>query len=58
MNTARLRMLEEEMEKVRTRLYQAVAGHPARLDQAGVLPISRRLDRLIVEYQKERNKKQ
>lgn len=47
-----LRHLEKEVERLRSELYQSVAGQPERLSSELVLPLSKRLDVLIVEMQK------
>ncbi|MBA4494383.1 Spo0E family sporulation regulatory protein-aspartic acid phosphatase [Paenactinomyces guangxiensis] len=52
----RIRRLEEELERLRTKLYQSVDGEPSRLADSRVLPLSRRLDALILEIQKEKEK--
>lgn len=46
-----LNRLEKELERVRKKLHQSVKGEPSRLLDPTVLPISRELDLLIVEYQ-------
>jgi hypothetical protein len=46
-----LKRLEEELEQVRKKLHQSVKGEPSRLLDPTVLPISRELDLLIVQYQ-------
>lgn len=46
-----LKRLEEELERVRTKLHQSVNGLPSNLLDPEVLPISRELDVLIVQYQ-------
>jgi hypothetical protein len=46
-----LKSLEEELERVRKKLHQSVKGEPSRLLDPTVLPISRELDLLIVQYQ-------
>jgi hypothetical protein len=50
--TLRIRRLEEELELLRWRLYQSVNGVPSRLTDSQVLPLSMRLDDLIVEVQR------
>jgi hypothetical protein len=54
--TLRIRRLEEELERLRNELHQSVNGEPSRLADSKVLPLSRRLDALIVELQKEKKK--
>lgn len=56
--TIRMKRLEEELERLRTELHCLVDGEPSRLLDSRVLPISRKLDLLIVELQKEKNKQQ
>ncbi|WP_169818247.1 aspartyl-phosphate phosphatase Spo0E family protein [Shimazuella kribbensis] len=46
-----LKRLEKELERVRKKLHQSVRGEPSRLLDPTVLPISRELDLLIVQYQ-------
>lgn len=53
----RIRRLEEELERLRTELHQSVNGEPSRLTDSQVLPLSRRLDALIVEVQREKRKR-
>ncbi|MFC7442760.1 aspartyl-phosphate phosphatase Spo0E family protein [Laceyella putida] len=52
MTEVSLRHLEKEVERLRSELYQSVAGEPSRLSADHVLPLSKRLDVLIVEMQK------
>ncbi|AUS09121.1 hypothetical protein C1X05_09825 [Laceyella sacchari] len=44
--------LEQEMERLRSQLHQSVEGEPSRLSAEHVLPLSKRLDTLIVAMQK------
>lgn len=46
-----LKIVEKQLEQVRKKLYQSVAGEPSRMLDPNVLPISQELDRLIVRYQ-------
>ncbi len=46
-----LKSVEEQLERVRKKLYQSVAGEPSRLLDPNVLPLSRELDQLIIRYQ-------
>ncbi|MBD1373482.1 Spo0E family sporulation regulatory protein-aspartic acid phosphatase [Hazenella sp. IB182357] len=43
--------LEQELEKVRIELHQYVDGHSALLSDPDLLPLSRKLDKLIYEVQ-------
>jgi hypothetical protein len=54
--TLQIRMLEEEMERLRLELYQSVNGEPTRLGAAEVLPLSMKLDLLILEMQRAKRK--
>ncbi len=56
--TGRLRRLESEVERLRKRMYEAVAGEQSRLTSSQVLPVSRELDALIIEYYKEKAKQE
>jgi hypothetical protein len=47
-----LKSVEEQLERVRRKLYQSVKGEPSRLLDPSVLPISRELDQLILRYQR------
>ncbi|MBA4542296.1 MULTISPECIES: Spo0E family sporulation regulatory protein-aspartic acid phosphatase [Thermoactinomyces] len=48
--------VEEELERLRHELYQFVSGEPVRLGAAEVLPLSMKLDLLILEVQKAKKK--
>lgn len=52
--TSQIQQLEKELERLRLILYQSVKGEPSRFTDAGVLPVSQQLDRLIVQVQKEK----
>ncbi|SEN44455.1 Spo0E family sporulation regulatory protein-aspartic acid phosphatase [Lihuaxuella thermophila] len=54
--TLRIKWLEEELERLRTELHKSVGGEPSRLSDSRVLPLSRRLDALIVEVQREKRR--
>lgn len=56
--TGRLRRLESEVERLRRSLYEAVAGERSRLTSSQVLPVSKELDALIIEYYKEKSKQE
>lgn len=56
MNSGRLKALESEVEQLRMDLYKAVKGKRTRLASTNVLPVSKRLDALIIEYHKEKLK--
>ncbi|WP_124727530.1 Spo0E family sporulation regulatory protein-aspartic acid phosphatase [Staphylospora marina] len=45
---------EVELEMLRRQLHEAVGHDPARLSDDSVLPLSRRLDALILEVQKRK----
>ncbi|BCU82045.1 hypothetical protein JIR001_18280 [Polycladomyces abyssicola] len=55
MEPTRLTVLEQEMERLRGELYQTDTD-PRHLSEATLLPISKKLDALIVEYYKEKKK--
>ncbi|WP_169713505.1 aspartyl-phosphate phosphatase Spo0E family protein [Paludifilum halophilum] len=57
MSSTRIKRLEQEVEHLRTALYQAVAGSETRLSHSAVLPISQKLDDLINQYYEEEKKK-
>lgn len=53
----RLQRMEKEMENLRKQLHQVVNGQRKNLsDQQVVLPMSKKLDVLIIEYLKELKK--
>ncbi len=54
--TLRIRCLEEELERLRSELYKSVGGEPSRLSDLRILPLSKQLDALIVEVQREKSK--
>lgn len=54
--TLRIKRLEAELESLRSELYQIVNGNPSRLKDSRVLPISQKLDLLIIEIQREKKK--
>lgn len=54
--TIRLKQLENELERLRVKLYQAVGETPSQLNHPQVLPISQQLDLVIVEFLKEQER--
>lgn len=56
MEPTRLTVLEQEMERLRGELHQTANTDPRHWSQATLLPISKQLDALIVEYYKEKKK--
>lgn len=54
--TLRIKRLEDELELLRSELYQIVNGKPSRLKDLRVLPLSQKLDLLIIEIQREKKK--
>lgn len=54
--TLRIKRLEAELELLRSELYQIVNGKPSRLKDSRVLPLSQKLDLLIIEIQREKKK--
>lgn len=56
MGPTRLAVLEREMERLRSEMYQTADADLTHLSQSTLLPISKRLDALIIEYYKEKKK--
>jgi len=52
----RLKQLENKLDQLRVKLYQAVGETPSQLKHPHVLPISQQLDSVIVELLKEQKK--
>jgi hypothetical protein len=53
MERTRLRRIEKEMERLRTKLHRSVNGEASRLSDSWILPVSQQLDQLILEYYRE-----
>lgn len=55
--TIRLEQLQNELERLRTELYDAVGEEPSQLKSPQVLPISQQLDVLINEFMCEQQRR-
>lgn len=56
MDGSNLKELEAKVERLRAELLAKVGGDESKLSDSSILPLSKKLDSLIIDYMKAKNK--